>query len=952
MSLSFNTPNVVLKSMLVDRSPLNIASLNVQSLVPNIDEIRHIFNGASVDILCFSETFLNQNIPNSVLAIKGYNIFRKDRAVPPLNYGGLCMFVGNHIKARLVTIPSSISELLVSDLEFLFLNVFINGRKILFGTVYNPPKTNKRSYAQFKKSLVDLESLFSYFSCRFDEIYISGDFNFDILQNSTFSRDYLNLLKSLNLSVHNTVAPTFCCPTASGASYSLIDHIISFTNNSICFFNQLSLGIGSHHDLLVFSVNYYSPPKPSYFSFRDFSSIDDSRLYTVCNSVPWEDIFFLSSASSQIEFFNSYISLVFDSCVPLKKVTLRAKSPPWLSQEISNAISVRMSKYRLWKRYPNSQSHLEYKQARNIVVGLIRIAKRNFFKDKLDPSLPPKVFWRNVRNLGLGRCKSSISGVFKPDDINSYFCSSLNSSSSTVDLISNVSPNSFSFSNISLEELHSAIWKVKSESAGLDNISLKFVKRVFPFVSKYLLHIFNFMLTSSSYPDQWKLSKIIPIPKISNPSELSHFRPISILSSLSKAFEIVVKNQIQSHLNSNSLVSFVQSGFRKFHSTSTALLNVCDDIRRNMSNRELTSLTLLDFSKAFDSINHRILFNKLLSQFRFSISAAKLIFNYLSNRSQAVFFDNSLSNFLPVISGVPQGSVLGPLLFSMYINDIESSIHNCSFHIFADDVQIYRNSRLDQDSILRNISLINDDLSSIVRWSVSNGLVLNANKSQSIVIYKKSLDTSSFPGIFLHGSLIPYSNTVRDLGLVFNKTLTWGDHLVSISKRVFGMLSCLYKVVGFSDSQFKKKMFLSYLLPHFIYGDIVLFGLLQENMNILQRCFNACTRFIFGIRKFDHISAYSSIVLGCSLSIFYEFRVCLFIFKLLKTKQPFYLYRKLLFSRFHSTNLRLIPAKNCCRSLNKSFFVRGVSLWNSIPLQIKKLGSVKLFKSKFLEWRG
>ena len=166
--------------------------------------------------------------------------------------------------------------------------------------------------------------------------------------------------------------------------------------------------------------------------------------------------------------------------------------------------------------------------------------------------------------------------MFSPDEINRYFVGSNSSANFSVDLMANESYNSFAFSNICEDDLFSAICQVKSESSGLDNISIKFVKRVFPYVSKYLLHTFNYILTTSSYPDQWRHSKVVPISKVSNPTDLSHFRPISILSSISKVFEVVIKNQIESHLFGNNLLNSFQSGFRKYHrhSTTSALLNV------------------------------------------------------------------------------------------------------------------------------------------------------------------------------------------------------------------------------------------------------------------------------------------------------------------------------------------------------------------------------------------
>jgi len=142
-----------------------------------------------VDVICFTEKFLSPNVPDSALSLDGFKLIRKDRVNPPKGYGGLCMYIGEHLKCSLVNIPSSISRLLISDIEFLFVNVFLGNRSYLFGIIYNPPISTKRSYSRFGGSLRNIEVLFGYFANKYDEVVISGDFNLDILRDTTFSRD-------------------------------------------------------------------------------------------------------------------------------------------------------------------------------------------------------------------------------------------------------------------------------------------------------------------------------------------------------------------------------------------------------------------------------------------------------------------------------------------------------------------------------------------------------------------------------------------------------------------------------------------------------------------------------------------------------------------------------------------------------------------------------------------
>lgn len=239
------------------------------------------------------------------------------------------------------------------------------------------------------------------------------------------------------------------------------------------------------------------------------------------------------------------------------------------------------------------------------------------------------------------------------------------------------------------DEVVEALLRIKTESVGMDGIPLKFVKLILPVILPFLTHLFNFSLTSSTFPTQWKTAKLIPIPKISSPSSTSDFRPISILSSLSKALEYLINKQLCDYLTSFKLISGLQSGFRSKHTTSSALLKITHDMYSACDRKHVNILVLLDYAKAFDSVPYNILLKKMELLFNFSSNLIKLLTSYLKNRIQCVSVSSSFSNCVPVVSGIPQGSILGPLLFLMFINDFPSNVQHSKCHLFADDVQLY-----------------------------------------------------------------------------------------------------------------------------------------------------------------------------------------------------------------------------------------------------------------------
>jgi hypothetical protein len=220
--------------------------------------------------------------------------------------------------------------------------------------------------------------------------------------------------------------------------------------------------------------------------------------------------------------------------------------------------------------------------------------------------------------------------------------------------------------------------------------------------------------------------------KISNPSDFSDYRPIAILSCLSKAFEVCMRrSQMVEHLMLNKLLDPLQSGFKPNNSTETALLKVVDDVSRAADLKCGSVLTLLDFSKAFNSIDHELLPIKLSNYFNFSSSAISMIRAYLTGRSQGVCVDGVASDSAHITSGVPQGLVLGPLLICLFMNAILEVMRHCKYHIYVDDVQLYISGRYDvmADCVAR----LNDDLARIHGWSMSNGLLLNPNKTMAML---------------------------------------------------------------------------------------------------------------------------------------------------------------------------------------------------------------------------
>lgn len=364
--------------------------------------------------------------------------------------------------------------------------------------------------------------------------------------------------------------------------------------------------------------------------------------------------------SPDAQFLQLNIECLFNTFVPLKTKTVKHGSRSWFTSEIRLLMAERNQAYNRWKRFRLEEHRRVYCSLRNEVVCKIRAGKANLFSNRLNPSMNGRSLWNNLRDLGVGKQKRNFMHNIDGNVLNRSFLSlptqtaletyetNDSSESSSLDIME------FEFSRVEFVDVVESLMSVKSNAVGIDGVHPVFIRAILPYLLPYLTHLFNTILTSGVFPKLWKIAKIFPVPKGRNSNE---FRPISILPFLSKVLERIIQKQINVHLNRFNLLVPNQSGFRPKHSCITALINVVEDIRQALDLDKVTFLVLLDFSKAFDTVDHSILFRKLSRLYNFSPSAVALLSSYLSDRKQAVAINNYLSDFLSIIRGVPQGSI-------------------------------------------------------------------------------------------------------------------------------------------------------------------------------------------------------------------------------------------------------------------------------------------------------
>ena len=538
----------------------------------------------------------------------------------------------------------------------------------------------------------------------------------------------------------------------------------------------------SYHNLIYLSYKI-RPPKFKHRTLiqRNFKDMDLSRLREDAENIYWSVIDSCTTVDDMVSTFRRLLTELYDIHAPERPVRFKHMPAPWLTEDIKLIMNKKIRAKVKFRIDPSKNNKDKYHTARNRCNMVIRDAQRRHIHKSVENGDPAKI-WRFLSTLGVGKSRSnSTPKNIDLDSLNQHFSAATaidsNIKSTTLHTLSSTSTPSYSpftFRLFTQSEVRNSILSISSNAVGCDGISRNMIIPLIDILNPVITKILNFSISSGTFPNAWKEAQIVPIPKKGIPVSFSDYRPISILPFLSKIFEKLVHRQLSAFLNCNNLLNPLQSGFRPGHSTATALVKISDDIRMGMEKQQLTVLTLLDFSNAFNTVDYDILLG-LLGSINISPAVIDWFRNYLFGRRQRIRVEDSFSSWCNISAGVPQGGVLSPLLFALFINSITLSIQS-SYHLYADDLQIYAQAEI--DDIGKAAVAINEDLVRISDWSRSYGLNVNPKKTQVIVIgsnwFTSRINLDSLPDIVFDGIRIPYSQTVKNLGVFFAKIATSG----------------------------------------------------------------------------------------------------------------------------------------------------------------------------------
>ena len=509
---------------------------------------------------------------------------------------------------------------------------------------------------------------------------------------------------------------------------------------------------------------------------------------------------------------------------------------------------------------------------------------------------------------------------------------------------------SFHFSQIEIHNVYSILNNLKAnKSTGLDKIPAKILKLSAEIIAPSLTYIFNLSLESGIYINEWKRARVTPIYKSEDKTKCENYRPISILLVISKVFEKEVFRQLYGYLTDNDLLSKHQSGFRPKHSTVSALIQMCDNWLSNMDVGKINCVVFLDIRKAFDSINHEILLNKMNLNFGISGNALKWFDSYIKDREQQCIVNGQLSSSKKIICGVPQGSILGPLLFLLYINDMPDSLNNTTPSLYADDSEIYASS--DNSSDL--ISKLNEDLKNLSRWMRKNKLQIHPTKSKYMFIgssYNIKNNICNEP-ILINSTPVPRVTNYKCLGVNLDEKLCWDSHIEMICKKVAAGIAAIKRVKPFVPPEMLKVIYNALVQPYFDYcsplWDNCGIGLKEKLQKYQNRAARILTGATYDIRTADVFETLA----WETLEKRRDYLKSIFMYKILNNlaapnlNRMFYKMSNCPISynlRNSDTDLELPQPKTEFKKM--SFSYNGAFLWNNLSVEAKKANTLTSFK--------
>ena len=939
---------------------LIIGQININSLRNKFESLNNLING-KIDILVVNETKIDPSFPDEQFAIKGYALpYRSDFTS---NAGGNLIYVREDIPCRALKTHSS-----NNNVEGIFLEINLRKTKWLVFGGYNNNKQNIKNY------LHDLGPILDHYMPKYDNFLLLGDFNSEIKESDM--SEFCDIYNLKNLITGPTCFKNPLNPSS-------IDLILTNRPRSFQHSQTIETGLSDHHRMTVTVLkSFFQKQSPVCIKYRDYKCMDKDLFHIVLN----QKLNCTESSKMTYEDFETIFIEELNKHAPMKEKYVRANNAPFMTKTLSKAI---MTRSRLRNRYlknPTTNNKAIYNKQRNFCVNLLRRVKKDYYNN-LDQNLitDNKKFWKTITPFFSD--KNKVDRKITLIDGEEIISKDADVAESMNDFVCNIVPNldikgnesardsSFDDSNTIYKIIdkfkdHPSIHKIKdnivisdkfnfslceaiditviirdlniNKPTTLNNIPAKIIVETSDICTPLILKIYNDSIVNCNFPKQLKMADITPVYKKDERTKTDNYRPVSILPTVSKFFERIMSNQISTYIE--TYLSDYLCGFRKGYSTQHCLIIMLEKWRKAIDIRHIAGALLTDLSKAFDCLNHELLIAKL-DAYGFDHLSLSFIYSYLSDRKQRTKIKNAFSSWSDIKSGIPQGSILGPLLFNIYLNDMFFFINEDNITNYADDNTPYTTC-----SDIKNVlSTLENETSILTQWFNNNFFKMNADKCH-LLITNHDKDVS----INIDGEIIKGSKYVKLLGLYIDNKLDFNEHISKICRKVSLKLHALTRISHYLNTEKLRIIMKAFIESQFSYCPSIWMFHSRTLNNRINRLHERALRLVYK----DSISTFDELLLKDNSFTIHHRNLQKLVTEIFKVKNnlspPFM--KEVFSDSINPYNLRQYPEfkKSNIHTVSngtETISFRGPKTWALVPVDIKNSKSLPEFKNKIRNWK-